>query len=172
MSEGIWSLLGVVVGFGLSELAQWFRACIEHRTLRKALTAELQSIVRMIPNKLDILAQAERNIENAHLMPAASVHFPSYIYGRIIETAPDLLAPAARDCLHVLHERMRIIDASMDGLEERFNVTMAAQSIGQAYVSVSGAIHDMSEALRHSQDLAESVLKGKPTNVYRLESST
>lgn len=126
----------------------------------------------MIPSKIDILAQAEQHFDAARFMPTTSTHFPNYVYARIVKTVPDLLNPTEYDCLHMLHERLRIIDASMDGLEERFNNITATHSIGQASVAVSGAVRDMSEALKQSRALAESLLEGKPTDVYQLGSGT
>jgi hypothetical protein len=55
MAEALWSLIGVFVGFLLSEGTQWLKKRSERQELRTALNAELQSIVRMVPSKLDIL---------------------------------------------------------------------------------------------------------------------
>lgn len=136
------------------------------------MAAELHSIVRMIPSKLDILNQAEQHFASARLMPTASTHFPNQVYCRIVASAADLLTPEARDCLHVLHERLRIIDESMDRLEERYNSITSTHSVGQAVGAVSGAIRDLSEGLDLARSLAQSVLDKKPINVYQLTNGT
>lgn len=169
MSEALWSLIGVFVGFLLSEVAHWLKQRAERRERRAALISELRSIIRMIPSKLDILAQAQKCFTNARLMLTASTHFPKQAYSRLISTAPELLKADARDCLHVLHENLRIIDESMDGLEDRFNAIAEAHSIGQAVEAATGAIRDLEQALHVCKSLAQSVLDGAPVNVYQLQ---
>ena len=169
MSEALWSLIGVVVGFLLSEGTQWLKRRAERRELHTALFAELRSIVRMAPSKLDILSQAGNSFSAARLMPTESTHFPAQAYSRLISVAPDVLTPEASDCLHVLYESLRIVDETMDGLERRFNEIAEIHSVGQAVGAATGRIRDLESAIDTCQTLAQSVLDGTPINVYELQ---
>jgi hypothetical protein len=169
MAEALWSLIGVFIGFLLSEGTQWLKIRFEQRGLHSAMTAELQSIVRMIPSKIDILVQARGHFANARLMPTTSTHFPNQIYWRLISSSPELVTTETRDCLHVLYERLRIIDESMDSLENRFNSIAATHSTGQAVEATTGSVGDLTEALQTCRMLAQSVLDNKPINVYQLQ---
>lgn len=168
MSEGLWSLLGVVVGFGLAELTQWLKSLRGNRVLRAALNAELDAIIRMIPHKVDIIGQAERALQSSQIriLNTTSTHFPRQIYDRIIETAPELLTPSERDALHVLHERLRVTDTLMDGMEDRFNSMTTAQSIRVAVQAAIGTLHDLKSGLEQSGEIASSIVGGKPLDVY------
>jgi hypothetical protein len=70
-----------------------------------------------------------------------------------------------------LYERLRIIGESMDSLQNRFNSITASHSIEQAVRAATGAIADLAEALKTCRILAQSVLDGKPINVYQLQDS-
>lgn len=172
MSEAIWSLVGVFVGFLLSEGTQWIKRHTERRELHASLFAELQSIIRMTPSKLEILAQAEQSLRAGLIMPSVSTHFPAHAYSRVMSVAPDVLASEASDCLHVLYERLRIIDESMDAMESRFNEITKTHSVGQAVDAAIGSIQDLEKAIGTCQILAQSILDGTPINVYQLQGGT
>jgi hypothetical protein len=166
MSEGLWSLVGVVVGFGLAELTQWLKTLRNDQALRGGLKAELETIVRMIPHKVSIIVQAEGALQSARVMNTTSTHFPRQVYDRIIESAPHLLSAAERDCLHVLYERLRINDTVMDSLEERFNSMTTAHSIGAAVQATAGALGDLKTALTATADIASSFVNGRAIDVF------
>jgi hypothetical protein len=171
MNEALWSLLGVFVGFLLAEGTQWVKSKISNRELRKGLIAELQSIIRMIPSRIDILQQAECHLKNSNLMPTASTHFPNNIYRNIINNNPDVITPNERDCLHILYERLRIIDASMDNLESRLTTITSTYSEAQGIEASLAAVRDLKEALTSSTPLAQSVIDKNPIDVYPIIST-
>ncbi|PKG54945.1 MULTISPECIES: hypothetical protein [Halomonadaceae] len=168
MTEAIWSLLGVVLGFVLAESAQWLKRLKLRFRLRKSLVAELQSITRMVPSKLDVLSQAESHFKAERVMPTQSTHFPREIYSRVIIEAPEILKDWERDCLHIIHERLRVVDASMDSMEERFLSINSSYSGEQAISAAVGSINDLKEALSQTSELAQSVISGARIDVYAL----
>lgn len=168
MTEAIWSLLGVVLGFALAESAQWLKRLRLKSRLRKSLIAELQSITRMVPSKVDVLSQAESHFKAGRVMPAQSTHFPREIYSRTIIEAPEILKDWERDCLHIIHERLRVVDAAMDSMEERFISINASYSSGQAMLAAVGSINDLKESLSQTSALAQSVVSGARVDVYAL----
>lgn len=168
MTEAVFSLVGVFLGFILSEGKRWLDARSLKKTLRAALLQELGSIVRMTPSKLDILEQAENAFGMARVMPTKSTRFPRETYGRVLINAPEILTTQERDCLHIIYERLRVIDDSMDTMEERFNSITATHSIGQALPALVNSIHDMKEALYQTVELAKSVIEGNAVDVYQV----
>lgn len=168
MLEAILSLIGVVLGFLLSEGKRWYDEKSVKKNLRIALTEELGSIIRMTPSKLDILNQAEEAFGAARVMPTKSTRFPREIYIRVLVKAPEILTTKERDCLHIIYERLRVIDDSMDAMEERFNSITSAHSIGQALSALVGSIRDMKEALFQTIELAKSVTEGNAIDVYQV----
>lgn len=171
MNEALWSLLGVFVGFILAEGTQWVKSKLSDRELRKGLTAELQSIIRMIPSRVNILQQAEDHLKNSHSMPTTSTHFPNHIYSNIIKNNPNIITPNERDCLHILYERLRIIDASMDNLESRLTTIASTYSKAQGIEASLVAVRDLKEALDSSTPLAQSIIDKSPIDVYPISST-
>jgi predicted MPP superfamily phosphohydrolase len=171
MHEALWSLLGVLVGFILSEGTQLVKSKFSEKELREGLLAELQAITRMIPSRHDILLQAEHHLNNSHSMPTTSTHFPSSIYKKIIASNPNIISPKERDCLHVLYERLRIIDEAMDNFESRLTTISSAHSPSQAIKASLASVHDLQEALNVSSTLAKSVIDKSPINVYPASST-
>lgn len=172
MSGGLWSILGVVIGFGLAELTQWFKVRRIEQSLRAGLVAELKAIVRMIPHKVHVISQAEAVLDSSRIMNTSSTHFPDHVYHRILETAPSLLSGTERDCLHILYERLRITDQMMDGLEGRFHHISETHTIEMAVRGTAGALDDVKAGLTHSGDLANSAIKGNPIDVYATGKAT
>jgi len=166
MTEAIWSLLGVVLGFALAEGTQWLKRHRLRKRLREALVAELQSINRMVPSKVDVLNQAESYFKEARVMPTQVTHFPRDIYSRVIVEAPEILENWERDCLHIIYERLRVIDVSMDSMKERFISMSSSYSSEQAISDAVGCIGDLKEALSQTSGLAQSVITGKCFDVY------
>ena len=168
MTEAIWSLLGVVLGFALAEGAQWLKRYRLRKRLRESLVAELQSITRMVPSKVDVLSQAKRHFKVSRVMPAQATRFPRDIYLRVIVEAPEILEKWERDCLHIIYERLRVVDDAMDSMEERFISMNSACSSEQAISAAVGSIDDLKYALSQTSELAQSVISGKRVDVYAL----
>lgn len=166
MTEAIWSLLGVVLGFALAEGAQWLRRYSLRIRLRESLVAELQSITRMVPSKVDILNQAERHFKAARVMPTQATRFSRDIYLRVIAEAPEILENWERDCLHIIYERLRVVDDAMDSMEEKFISMNSAYSSEQAISAAVGFIDDLKDALSQTSGLAQSVISGERVDVY------
>jgi hypothetical protein len=168
MTEAIWSLLGVVLGFALAEGAQWLKCHRLRNRLRKSLVAELQSITRMVPSKVDVLNQAESHFKAARVMSTQATRFPSDIYSRVIDEAPEILENWERDCLHIIYESLRVVDESMDSMEERFISINSSYSSEQAISASVGSIGDLKEALSRTSELTKSVISGERVDVYAL----
>lgn len=170
MIEALLSLLGVVLGFILAEGTQWLKRHKLRIRFRKSLVAELESITRMVPSKVDVLYQAESHFKTERVMPTQSTRFPRDIYSRIIIEAPEILKDWERDCLHIIHERLRVIDNSMDSMEERFISISSSYSREQAISAAVGSIDDLRGALSQTSELAQSVISGECVDVYALGS--
>lgn len=172
MKEAFLSLLGVVVGFGLSVGWQFLEAWKLRRCLRRSLMAELKSIRRMVPSNLDIISQAQEKFSAGQLLPTKSTHFPNQVYTEVIKIASDILSQQERDCLHITYETLRVVDESMDAMEERFNAITSTHSSVHASTATAAMLGDLSVALSTANSLVKSVEDGKPINVYQIESVT
>lgn len=168
MTEAIWSLFGVVLGFVLAESAQWLKLHRLRNRLRKSLLAELQSITRMVPSKVDVLNQAESHFKAGRVMPTQSTRFPREIYSRIIIETPEVLKNWERDCLHIIYERLRVVDISMESMEERFISINSSYSREQAVSAAVGSINGLKETLSQTCVLVQAVISGEHVDVYAL----
>lgn len=166
MEEALWSLLGIIVGFSLSELSVCIKSFRKEKLARKALLMEIDLMLRMIPDKYEVLEQALSCYSDGKVLQTKSVKFPRNVYEKVIKELPEVLKDSERGCFHVLYETTRVIDESMDVMEDRFSTISSNHSVEQAQEATIAQIEDLLNALRVTSDWALSVKIGKPINVY------
>ena len=166
MIGGIFTLVGVFAGFALAEGTNLIRAFYKKRRMIKALKAEVESIIRMMPFKRDILSQAERAFRESRVLDTSSTHLPRAANEQSLNEGDLGLSPKESDCLHIAYERLRVIDAQTDNAIEYFNSVTSAHSAAHATHALSLAMEDMIKSLPGTEQLLKSYLSGKPIDVF------
>lgn len=166
MSEGLWSLLGVFVGFTLSEGWSSYKARRTAKSLRRELDQELRAILRMLPFKKSTLEQAQESLSSNQFLSTFSTHFPRVVYDQLILTCSDELNTKERDCLHILYEHLRSLDDHMDDLESRYVAIKQSNSENSALQMASGTLRDLMVNIGTCEKLTTSVLQKNPIAVF------
>lgn len=168
MSDAIVTLIGVVAGFLLSEGKQYFSKRRYESELKAALREEISSIRRLIPSKIDLLNQAKKAYSQFGVLRTTSTRSPRTIYDTVLLSGASWLSATQRDFLHVLYERIRVIDESMDGLEADFHAVTGTHDVGTAINMTTSNIDSLLEALNTCRVLIDEYMGGHVPDVYKL----
>lgn len=107
--EAVLGLIGVIVGFLLSELSQSWRARSRVARARSAITSELRSLQGKIPQLKDICNRAIKELRARTLLPTLAVPAMSSAYDAHIEELQAHLTVTERNCLHIIYSRLIVI---------------------------------------------------------------
>lgn len=166
MSTSSWiGLAGVGVGFLLGEGSRYARYRLDIRRNKQLVRAELKSLLSQIPQKRDILNQAAAHLRSGRFMPTMSVHSITTGYYSVLESLYPHLPLIERNCLHVIFERIRVVDDLMDNLEDLFTKAMKDQ-IFDAPTIYSERIDELLESLNVVENLSISYLARSPIDVF------
>lgn len=160
------ALIGVIIGFLLGEGSRYLRYWIQVRRNKMLIRTELQSILKQLPQKSEILILAIEAMEKQQVLATNSVRAITIGYYAVREGVYLHLESTERNCLHVIYERLRIADEQMEELEN-FMIQSVKNGIPP---NPSGAYIDRCEDLLRSyevvSDLVGSYLSGRRVNVF------
>lgn len=162
----LWSLAGVALGFLLAEGSTWARSRFRRKTLKAAAFAELQVIESMIADKRNILQQAVASLLAGNFMPTQAPRFPHFAYETLIIEAPSALTTAERYALHLIHERLTVVDNAMNSSEERFHAFTASRSELHAADAVRSGLVDLEESLLKTAAMVNAFRNGSSEKIF------
>lgn len=152
------AMIGVIVGFILSETSQIVKSKLNRRTLKASLENELDSIIRMLPQVADTLDLAEKEYKSGRILPTSVTAFPKHIYNKIITESPEILQNEERDKLHLCHERLKIVHTGMKSLEKRHLNISTTKSNQIAIQATLTSITDIKQSLFDTRKLIQSLV--------------
>ena len=161
-----WGLIGVVVGFCLSEGTRLLREKCRIHKLKRVLKAELQAVKGQIRDKKDILLQAIQACENNRVLPMVSVRMVRTGYDVHINDLYETYSTLERNCLHVIYERLRISDEKMDSFHKDMEESFRAGVVEQPWDVAISQLSELSESYTVIDYLIQSFLDGDPENVF------
>lgn len=164
-----WSLLGVVVGYCLGEGTRWVREKLRARRLKRVVRVELTSIRAQINDKKNILLQAIQALCTEKVLPMISVHTIRTGYEAHFDDLYERYSDRERNCLHVIYERLRVGDQIMDSFHQAFQTSLKDGVVKQPWDLAVGQLKDLLESYVVVEELIESFLNGKPTDVFHIE---
>lgn len=162
---GVFTVVGVVIGFGLAELAAFLRTRAERKELRRSLDAEIDTILRMIPHRQSNVREAINAYRGGQALDTTSTHFPRSAYEAVLEKCTLEVSSRERDCLHLAYERLRVVDAKMDSAIDYFNAIAQAHSPAHATQALVVTLQDMDDSLPRTAEILQSIVNGDPIEV-------
>jgi hypothetical protein len=161
------TLIGIFVGFGLSESTQLLKTMYRKRRLRKALVLEVDAILRLIPlRKFALTNDVEAYKGGGVVMPSTIIQFPNSAYKKLLDSEPDTLKSIERDCLHAAYEILRIIDSRTEGIMSLFNSMTSIHTKEHGTKAAVSQLSMFAKSLDNSSMFLESFLKGTSVNPY------
>ena len=170
MSLSPWvGLIGVGIGFMLGEGSRYIRYRVEICRNKKLIIAELKSVLSQIPYKKDILTQAVAHLREGRFMPTTSVRSITTGYYSVLESLYPHLSLLERNCLHVIFERIRVVDDLMDSLEDSFTKAMKEKIIPDVPATYASRLEELIESLITVEYLSNSYISRVPINVFPIK---
>ncbi len=164
------TILGVILGFLLQE---WK----EKRRVRRNLSQikeELRANFHILNWKRPILKDMIEHLENGKVLPGESVRCLTAIYREHFASMSTHLPELDRNSIHVIHERLRILDESMSGYEAEVKALVGAnpQAAKQiATLTILPKLKDLLASLSQTQELIKQHLNQKPEDVLGIKSA-
>lgn len=162
------ALAGVALGFLLGEGSRYARYRWEISRNKKLVRRELQTVLSQIPQKRDILHQAIAHLKQKQCMPMLSVRSVTTGYYSVLEALYPHLRLLERNCLHVIFERLRVVDDQMDGFEESFVRALKDKIIEDPSLTYVGRLEELLESYAVIEYLARSYLAKNPIDVFAI----
>ena len=159
-------LAGVAVGFLLGEGSRYARYRWEIWRNRRIVRTELQSILAQLPQKRDILQQAIGHMTEHKFMPTKAVRILATGYYSVLEDLYPHLKPIERNCLHIIFERVRVAEETLDKLEESFVRAVKDKVVSDPWGTFAGQLEETRESYKVVEELARSYLANKPEDVF------
>jgi len=160
------ALGGTVLGFILGEGNRILTRRRRIKGLKKLIVAELLAIRFQIPQKQDIVRQMDAALDQQQMLGGVSVRIANTGYRQHITELYEHLSPKQRNCLHVIHERLRVVDQFMEEFEERFEPAAQTKIVDNPRAAFRGRCTEMIENYETAIKLIDSYLAGDPIDVF------
>lgn len=164
--DAFWTILGVVLGFGLGELTAVVKDIRSRRKIMRSLKDELQSNVFIIAQKQDIIDKMISALQNKQILEGQSLHAASLIYDVHLPLISNILTPIQRDNLHVIYESLKVIDKFLDEFEKNIKEDIDRQIMPDPWGAYQGKLGDLVDQYNKHSSLIADYLNNKPRDVF------
>jgi hypothetical protein len=168
IDPALWGLVGVVLGFALSEAASILRHRLRIHRLRKELQAECQSLIAQIPQLIDILRQNIESLKQKRILPGPAVRAIATVYNSALAEIGPYLTPKERNLLHVVYERLRVGDDILARYADDLLIALREGIIDDPWQAYIDRMTDLLENYTVARELLLSYLRGQPVDVFYL----
>jgi len=166
-SNSFWTIVGVLLGTFLGEGIRWVRKKKRRRDLKAIVREELNCIKQQILQKNHMIAEIITALNKREILSGDSVPIMDTAYRRHIGELYEHLTLKQRNCLHVIHERLRSADELLSSFEPRISdeVLRLGASV-QPYVKYKTLFKDHQESYDVVTKLIDSYLANEPEDVF------
>ncbi len=170
--SSFWALAGVILGFALGEGSRLLRHWLRIGKLKKLVRDELISIRKQIPQKREILWKMITALEKHQLLSGVSVAIINTGYHQHISELYEHLSVNQRNCLHVIHERLRVADDVMNRFMDDFQAASRDKVIENPSTAFNALLSDIEASYQTVEALIDSYLNNKPIDVFNVKSGS
>jgi len=176
---GFFTLLGVALGLGWSA---WQDNQKENKRIRRTVNQireELRANLQMLPSKRDALNQIVANLKANRVLPGGGVEFLRSFYTEHFAAMCPYLSEKERNSLHVIYERLRVVDETMRSYESEMRSVMLSASASPTAPNIVayftrmqlGKMEDLLKELSVTEGLMRKHLAGEPEDVFHAQST-
>ena len=170
--EAVAGLVGVILGFLLSEISSLCKERMKIASYKRAITAELQSLKGQIPQIKDICRQALTELGKQSFLPPLGVPAVTQAYDNFGAKVQKHLSPLERNCLHIIYGRLKVCDKVLAELENDFRLALAEKVIDDPFLAFSDKIKDIYGSYDIVLSLIDSYLNNNPIDVFKLQAAS
>lgn len=168
-TEVIAALIGVGFGFLLTVCWSAVERWLERHRWVKAIEKELQTNLKIIGDKLDILGKMQAALAKEKLLAGQSVHVVSTAYDMYFHAIYGTLSPIQRENLNIIYGQLKIADVLLDNFEKDLIAMIEfAKNTFQVnpFEVFRNKLQNIEENYHRIGELIQSYLAGKPVNVH------
>ncbi|WP_166371415.1 hypothetical protein [Psychromonas sp. SA13A] len=168
---GILTLIGVVVGFLLSEVTGVYKKHTERKDAKNSLHDEIRFNYEQTKNKIDILNQVVSALKNKTFLSTKCGKYSTTEFENLYHIAIPKLSIIERDNLRHLNSFYLAIDNLLDSFDETFKSNLeGAEARENTFESVYKEsviqLEDIRDSLQESLALSSDYLNGKPVSIF------
>lgn len=168
---GILALIGVVVGFLLSELSSSYKRCVERSDAKKSLLDEVRFNHEQTKNKIDILEQALAALKNQKFLSTPCGKYSTSEFEHLYHVSLPKLSKSEKDNYRHLNSFYITIDDLLASFDSSFkndldNIEARQTSFESVYEAGILKMSDIKESLETSLTLSSGLLNGKPIQIF------
>jgi len=165
-SSNFWNLVFLVIGFSLNQGWQWLVKFHRRGEILAASRAELISLRGQLKDKADIVSKILHALDCGRTLPANSVRAMDFVYRNFIVELQLKLSPIERACLHVIYERVRILDCELEQFESSYASLSQAKGDDLASEYHAVRLRDLLGLCEKTDKLIDMYLLGNPPKVF------
>jgi len=171
---GVLALVGVVVGFLLSEVSSIVKKHIERKDAKNTLHDEVRFNHKQTENKIDILNQAVSALKNKRFLSTKCAKYSITEFESLYHIAIPKLSSLEKDNLRHLNSFYLTIDNLLNEFDESFkndldNTEVRKNTLDSIYEAGIIQLDNIRESLEMSLTLSSGYLKGKPLPIFNEE---
>jgi len=168
-----WSIvavtIGALLGFLFGEASHLLRQRYRIRRLKHLIREELKAIAAQMEQKKDIIRKIIKNLDEKNILDGRSVHMLSIGYKNHISDLYEHLTVKQRNCLHVIYERIVVMDDFMDSIKKEFVFDQKQNIYNDLYGGYKVILQDFLQSCSVVDGLIQSYLNNDPTDVFYVE---
>lgn len=168
---GIIALVGVIVGFLLSEVSGIYKKHNERTDAKNSLYDEIRFNQEQTKNKIDILNQAISALKNERFLSTKCAKYSTTEFENLYHIAIPKLSNLEKDNLRHLNSFYLTIDNLLSGFDESFkndldNTEVRKNTLESIYEAGVIQLDNIRESLKTSLNLSSGYLKGEPLPIF------
>jgi len=168
---GILALIGVLVGFLLSEISGAYKKNNERNDSKAVIFDEVRFNYEQTRNKIDILNQAITALTSQKFLSTKCAKYSTTEFENMYRIAIPKLSIVERDNLRHLNSFYLTIDKLLDGFDETFksdidNSGARRNTIESVYVAAVIQLEGIRDSLSTSLQLSSGLLDNKPLPIF------
>ena len=166
------TLLGVVLGFCLSQGTDWVTGFKRRRKVRFAIESELRSLYNQIPQYIEIINHCISALKTSRVLPGECLPPKNNIYVALTSELPAILNIKDLNILHVIYSTVSLAHDFLCSSETRLKSDIREGIVDRPYDTYVHKFGDLVKALERTKYLINSFLKGSPIDVFSIDESS
>ena len=169
---GILAIVGVVVGFFLSEISGAYKKNKERTDCKNALFDEVRFNHEQTKSKIDILNQAISALKQKRFLSTKCAKYSTIEFKNIYHVALPKLTILQKDNLRHLNSYYITIDKLLNSFDESFkneldNARIRRNTLDSLYENASSQLTDIKSSLSNCLNLSSNLLQRNPLPIFR-----
>jgi hypothetical protein len=168
--EAFWgiagALVGVTLGYSLTEVTRICRERRSRKTARRNLKDELHSNIFIIAQKQDVVRKMVAALEKQQVLPGRTTPCASIIYDTQIADIAKTLSSIERDNVHLIYAQLKDFDRYLNDFDRAVKEDLTLKVMDKPLQAHAAMLKDILGKYDVLRDLIGAFLKGHPEDVF------